>query len=345
MIFTESDFLNLRTVSVYGDETKLCISDSDGRLYTVRSADISRKAFFARLAGIQMRNAACVRYIAERDGKIYVVSDYIPGTPLAEILRDRVLDESTATDIALDICSALCPLHAAGLVHRDINPNNIVIDPSGHAVLIDFGISREYSTDRACDTVIMGTPGYAAPEQFGFTQSDARTDIYALGVLLNVMITGYMPGEHIAEGRIGGIIGKCTDIAASGRFPDASSLSSALSACKNRLPLSDRYFRCLPGIGSDNRIVSALCCMLVPVFAFCSVCFFIAIKDAGIRALLLSVFWFLMFPLPYGILTAKRAAGLRNPSAPLQLYNRSALLSIVLSLIFLIADALVRGTR
>ena len=81
-----------------------------------------------------------------------------------------------------------------------MKPENIIIAPDNTVKLIDFGIAREFKTDSLSDTSYMGTRGYAAPEQFGYHQSDARTDLYAVGVLCNEMLTGKLPGDGLYNG-------------------------------------------------------------------------------------------------------------------------------------------------
>ena len=94
-------------------------------------------------------------------------------------------------------------------------------------VLIDFSIARKKNTKNH-DTTVMGTVGYASPEQLGITQSDIRTDIYAMGVLMNIMMTGKHPSEFSANGRAKKIIRKCTDIVPSARYQTAKQLAEAL---------------------------------------------------------------------------------------------------------------------
>ena len=125
------------------------------------------------------------------------------------------------------VCIALDILHKNGLVHRDVKPENIVVDNKGRVVLIDFNVSKQISHNNR-DTVIMGTVGYAPPEQMGISQSDARTDVYAAGILLNVMITGKHPSEHLAKGRAGRIVQKCTHISPEERYQSAEQLAKAL---------------------------------------------------------------------------------------------------------------------
>ena len=115
-------------------------------------------------------------------------------------------------------------LHRINIVHRDIKPENIIITDNATVKLIDFNASRVYKNECTADTVVLGTIGYASPEQFGITQSDARTDIFALGVLLNVMLTGVHPSEQLAKGRAGKIVLKCTQIDPNKRYQSVEEL-------------------------------------------------------------------------------------------------------------------------
>lgn len=116
-------------------------------------------------------------------------------------------------------------LHANGFVHRDIKPENIMITNNGTVKLIDFNASRIYDKNKSSDTISLGTIGYASPEQLGINQSDARTNIYALGVLLNVMLTGEHPSKRLAKSRAGKIVLKCTQINPNKRFFQQNSLN------------------------------------------------------------------------------------------------------------------------
>ena len=103
-----------------------------------------------------------------------------------------------------------------------------MLQPDGGVKIIDFGTARQYKTDAIEDTTCLGTRGYAAPEQLGLAQSDVRTDLYALGVLYNVLITGCHPSRRIAGGRAGRIIRKCTSVNPDDRYASARRLSEIL---------------------------------------------------------------------------------------------------------------------
>ena len=160
------------------------------------------------------------------DGQI-VLEEYIDGITVAEVMQAGKYRYRTAKKVLLGVCSALSALHDRNIVHRDVKPENVMIDNAGRVVLIDLNASRIESA-AVKDTVIMGTVGYASPEQLGLAQSDARTDIYAVGVLLNVMLTGKHPTEVFANGHAGKIVRKCTALNPDGRYQSAQKLARAL---------------------------------------------------------------------------------------------------------------------
>lgn len=135
------------------------------------------------------------------DGKtIYVIMDYVEGESLDKTLKrlGHPMDEADVVDWGIQLCDVLEYLHSQTppIIYRDMKPANIILRDDGTVKLIDFGIAREYKEDRSSDTQVLGTRGYAAPEQFKKNvQSDARTDIYSLGVTLYRLVTGRNPLE------------------------------------------------------------------------------------------------------------------------------------------------------
>lgn len=160
------------------------------------------------------------------DGQI-VLEEYIDGVTIADMMEAERFSYNDAKRVITAVCHALSLLHQHYLVHRDVKPENVMIDKNGRVVLIDLNASRQFN-ENCKDTVIMGTVGYLAPEQLGIAQSDIRTDIYATGVLLNVMLTGRHPVEKIAEGKAGRIVRKCTGVNPGERYQSAEKLALAL---------------------------------------------------------------------------------------------------------------------
>ncbi len=160
------------------------------------------------------------------DGQI-VLEEYIDGVTVAQVMESGRYHYFGARKVIRSVCDALSVLHHRQLTHRDVKPENILVDKNGRVVLIDFNASRRVLPGGK-DTVILGTVGYASPEQLGVTQSDARTDIYAVGVLLNVLITGHHPSEKMARGRVGRIVRKCTCVNPDERYQTADKLAKSL---------------------------------------------------------------------------------------------------------------------
>ena len=136
--------------------------------------------------------------IYEDDQNIQIIQDYVEGISAKEgIERGGKFDEAHVRKWAWQICEALKYLHTRNppIIHRDIKPGNIMITPEGDIKLIDFGIAKEYKKDANGPSEHLGTMGYAAPEQYTSAPTDARTDIYSLGITLYHMITGKSPYE------------------------------------------------------------------------------------------------------------------------------------------------------
>ncbi|HXY62269.1 MAG TPA: serine/threonine-protein kinase [Nitrospirota bacterium] len=140
-------------------------------------------------------------YFSLRDAH-FIVMEYIKGETLEHILAPRggkAVDERIALTWALQICRAVHFLSVQKprpIVFRDLKPSNIMITRDGRVKLIDFGIARFFKEDKDEDTFVYGTPGYAAPEQYGGGQTDVRSDIFSLGATLHYCTTGRNPSEN-----------------------------------------------------------------------------------------------------------------------------------------------------
>ena len=182
---------------------------------------------YRKLVGISCPNLPQIMETAERDGMVAVLEEYIQGDSLAYLLEGALFSHAEARKITMQLCNALWVLHKLGAVHRDIKPENVIIRGS-EAILIDFDASRIFKSDTNQDTQILGTTGYAAPEQYGIAQTDERADIYSLRVLLNSMLTGKHPSKELASGRLGRIVQKCTMVNPEKRYKSVLYLMEAL---------------------------------------------------------------------------------------------------------------------
>lgn len=181
---------------------------------------------YRKLLNISCSNLPQIMEVGEKDGKTVLLEEYVQGDTLEEILEGGLLSVAEAKQITRQLCSALWVLHSMGVVHRDVKPENVIIR-GNEAVLIDFDASRIYKNEIQEDTCILGTTGFAAPEQYGLSQSDGRADIYALGVL-NIMLTGEHPSRKLAGGRMGRIVQRCTMVSPEKRYKNILHLMEVL---------------------------------------------------------------------------------------------------------------------
>jgi serine/threonine-protein kinase len=180
-------------------------------------------------------NVCRVYDIGEADGQPFISMEYVDGEDLASLLR-RIgrLPSAKATELARQVCAGLAAAHDRGVLHRDLKPANVMIDERGRARIADFGLAgiagAEGDRERG---VIMGTPGYMAPEQFAGQGSSTRSDVYALGLVLYELFTG-QPAHAVAKAG-GGI-----DVARADASPSPSTIVADLDPAIERVIL-----RCL----------------------------------------------------------------------------------------------------
>ncbi len=162
---------------------------------------------------------------------LVVIEEYIEGENIAQLVEEQCFDETETIRIAREICQALEILHHAEppIICRDIKAENIMLTRDRQVKLVDFDIARSYEEDKSHDTRVLGTRNYAAPEQFGFSQTDARTDLYALGVLINYMRTGKFPEEELVGGNLQQIVKTCINLDPANRYQSAEDLDQILA--------------------------------------------------------------------------------------------------------------------
>ena len=238
------------------DEKKNIVLVQDIRnseLCVKKTLDIYSHDVYEQLASVRIEGVPAVKECVADDGKLIVVEEYVQGRSLKQVLDEQgLLNEEQAYDIAVQLADILVRLHQLepAIVHRDIN---IIIEKNGHVNLIDFNAARHVNADKNEDTRMLGTVYFAAPEQFGFGQSDERTDIYGLGATINYIMTGDKPGAGIAECRFSDILKKCLMVDAKDRYQSAEELRGVLDMLNYSI-VQDNRKKAETAFGKDNTI-------------------------------------------------------------------------------------------
>lgn len=241
------------------DEKKNIVLVQDRRnseLCVKKTIDIYSRDVYEQLASVRIEGVPAVKECVADEGKLIVVEEYVQGRSLKQVLDEQgLLNEEQAYDIAVQLADILVRLHQLepAIVHRDIKPSNIIIEKNGHVNLIDFNAARHVNADKNEDTRMLGTVYFAAPEQFGFGQSDERTDIYGLGATINYIMTGDKPGAGIAECRFSDILKKCLMVDAKDRYQSAEELRGVLDMLNYSI-VQDNRKKAETAFGKDNTI-------------------------------------------------------------------------------------------
>ena len=222
------------------------------RIYVKKIQSVYNKEIYELLMKLHSRHVPEILECVEENGRLILIEEYIQGESLAEHIQYHGLyDEEEAAEIFVTLCDILNLFHhfQPPIIHRDLKPENVIITDGGVLKLIDFNTAKRVTTGKNQDTVLIGTREYAAPEQYGFAQSDARTDIYSMGVMLNYLLTGAYPKEKLyqAEQQSAGksisaesgrlfteIIRKCTEFSPDMRYQTALELKKDLECVLQR---------------------------------------------------------------------------------------------------------------
>lgn len=163
------------------------------------------RLYEAQVMGKRFAHVPFMYDFSSTDREISVITEYVQGTTLREAVLSGRLDHDGRVAACLDLCDAITELHEcppAPVIHRDLKPSNIMLANDGDGsrlVLIDFGIARTWRPDSQRDTVRLGTPGYAPPEQYGYGQTTVQSDVYAAGMVMAFCFLGFDPTPTIRE--------------------------------------------------------------------------------------------------------------------------------------------------
>ena len=224
-----------------GGTTELVTLDGSGPFVRKRiPAKLARRGVWATLVECDSARLPRVEATYEMPNEFVVVCDYVPGENLEQLVAARGhLGKKDALQIVAQLCEAVGALHARGIIHRDISPTNVIVAADG-AHLIDLGIARFRVEGATRDTTQLGTYGFASPEQYGFAQTDARSDVYSLGRMLGYLLTGVAPAEgekyeaaleddSLVSSDLRAVIQRASAMEPSARYQSAEALAAALN--------------------------------------------------------------------------------------------------------------------
>lgn len=244
-----------------------------GAFYVLKTLDVYEKSVYEIIMREHLQGVPAIHELIEDDGRLYVIEEYVSGQTLRQRLEKGTLSENEAAPIIAKLCDILSPFHKAGIVHRDIKPENIMLN-SGGVTLLDFNAAREIKPGAQRDTTLIGTQGYAAPEQYGFAQTSPAADIYALGVTLHEML-----GEK-ANGNLQRVAARCTRMDPERRYVTVEALKKDL--------LTQNRATCWlpPGLNAKNLLLR-----VAAVLWYAAILYFgctLQVKNAGTTEVVLN---------------------------------------------------------
>lgn len=213
----------------------LVMDRGKNRLAVKKYCKGNKAEVYQKLRYINSDFIPCIYHIIEDDGGFVVIEEYIEGQTLQEIIdTSPKLNKETVFHLLEQLCSVIKILHNLDkpIIHRDIKPSNIIITKEGYLKLIDFDAAREYKTDTNKDTVCLGTIEYAPPEQFGFSQTDTRSDIFSIGRVISELIKAQGGSKEAYLCRLQEIANKCTMFDPAQRYQNIEELESSIKKAK-----------------------------------------------------------------------------------------------------------------
>ena len=196
---------------------KICIR----KTLEIYNIDVYRQLYQTPVRGIPTILQYC-----EDEGQLIVIEEYVSGNTLRERIQQGSLNVNLILGLILDLCDILGQLHTMkpAIVHRDIKPSNVMVTSYDRAVLLDFNAAKNTHPESTEDTVLLGSQGYAAPEQYGFGASSPQTDIYSLGIMLREMLESINYTDPFFES----VIRKCTQLEPSKRYGNIFELKETI---------------------------------------------------------------------------------------------------------------------
>lgn len=238
MNFTmEYYLLKYEELSVLSDtkkcRTSLMRNKDTGELVVKKEMGKESFSVYSLLKSIKNKNLIKVLECFRDEDKTIEIEEYVNGKRLDDYFREKKATLEQVVDVGIALCEGLAPMHKLNLVHRDIQPKNIIITNEGSLKIIDFDISRKENENATHDTTLLGTVGYAAPEQYGFAQTTNRSDIYSIGAVLK---------ELSSFSELDKIIAKCMEMDPANRYENVEQLENELEKVKGQAERKNNDF-------------------------------------------------------------------------------------------------------
>lgn len=201
------------------------------KIYLKKTLKVYNMAVYEQIFKHPIKNTPRIYAMYENNNQLTIIEEYISGDSLEEILDlCGTVSEEDAISYSIKLCGILYDLHSSNppLIHRDIKPSNIILTEDERIILIDMNAAKQCSSEKSRDTRLIGTEGFAAPEQFGFGNSSCQTDIYAVGNLIKTLIGLDNNSSLKVSSKLTAIINKCLEINQKDRYQSALQLKAAL---------------------------------------------------------------------------------------------------------------------
>ena len=235
----------------------------NGTIYVRKELSVYNRDVYQTLKNTPVKGTPRIYALYEEEGKLIVIEEYIAGKTLLDFITEHRLNDFLIQKYAIILCDICTQLHSfkPAIIHRDINPSNIIITESGDLYLIDLNIARPVREGATADTTYLGTNGFAAPEQYGFGVSTIQTDVYGIGSVLKAMLASI----NNTNLRLNSVVNRATSLAPQDRYTTTAELRKAICNGNSKSDIGNSWRRFLPpGFRHANPIHILLS---LPVYA------------------------------------------------------------------------------
>lgn len=222
-----------KTIAIISEEHNVYIvqNTNDKHIYVKKILNVYNSDVYESLLHHQFFGLPHIYEMYQEDNTLTIIEEYISGPTLDELINSSYkFSLEKVKNIAAQLCSILENMHnnSPAIIHRDIKPSNIILRSDGTIVLLDLNAAKHVSNDKNEDTTLLGTKGYAAPEQYGFGVSNPQTDIYALGMVMNTLLYGEFSSTPFPNSELTHLIEKCIQLNPKDRYKNVSMLKEEL---------------------------------------------------------------------------------------------------------------------